>query len=396
MAHAAVAAAWWSVSASPAPALSDPPPSFDAATFDPLVRDGIGRGAFPGAALVVGRADTILFARGYGRLAWRPSASTVTADSTMYDLASLTKVLVTTTVLMILVDRGRVRLDDPVARYVPEFRGGSRDRITVRHLLTHTSGLRATLPLHRDARDSAEAFRMVLAAEPVAPVGARVIYSDLNAILLGEIAVRAAGAPLDRFAAREIFEPLGLRQLMFRPPRSARAHIAPTGVWRGHDVAGAVNDPNALRLGGVAGHAGAFGTAADVARLAQFMLREGRTTSGRRLVRAATVRLFTTRVVPPSPRSEARALGWQALPTGESVSSAGTLFGPRSYGHTGWTGTSLWIDPERDLFVVLLTNRAYAPRSRRSFTVLKEVRGHVADAAARANDRRVSGALVPR
>ncbi|MGH7568756.1 MAG: serine hydrolase domain-containing protein [Gemmatimonadales bacterium] len=362
--------------------------SFDAATFDPPVLEGIRRGAFPGAALVVGRRNTILFAKGYGRLVWAPGPP-VDPDSTLYDLASLTKVLATTTALMLLVERGQVRLDAPVATYVPEFAGPGTDAITVRRLLTHTSGLRATLPLLREAADSAAALRMVFAATPVVRPGARVIYSDVNAILLGEIVRRAAGEPLDRFAGREIFAPLGLRQTLFRPPARLRPRIAPTGVWRGRPVAGVVNDPSAAKLGGVAGHAGAFGTARDVARFAQFMLREGALADGTgRLLEASTIRLFITKAPESAVGPDSRALGWQTVPTDESVSSAGTLFGPRSYGHTGWTGTSLWIDPERDLFVVLLTNRAYAPRTRRSFSILKEVRGRVADAAARALDGR--------
>ncbi|MGH7700498.1 MAG: serine hydrolase domain-containing protein, partial [Gemmatimonadales bacterium] len=315
--------------------------SFSAQTFDPLVLDGIRRGAFPGAALVVGRRDTILFARGYGRVTWSASAPPVRPDSTLYDLASLTKVIATTTALMILVDHGALRLDAPVARYVPEFDGPGTDAITVRHLLTHTSGLRATLPLHREAPDSAAALGMLLAATPIRRPGTRVVYSDVNAMLLGEIVHRAAGEPLDRFAAREIARPLGL-ELLFRPPRRVHPRIAPTGRWRGRPVAGVVNDPNAARLGGVAGHAGAFGTALGVARFAQLMLRDGALPDGRRLVSAATVRLFTTRVPPPAAGQDSRALGWQAVPTDEDVSSAGTLFGPRSYGHTGWTGTSLW------------------------------------------------------
>ena len=170
--------------------------------------------------------------------------------------------------------------------------------------------------------------------------------------------------------------------------RSLARRVAPTGVWRGHPVAGVVNDQNAARLGGVAGHAGLFASAGDVARFAQFMLGEGALSGGPRLLRAETVRTFTTVAVKARRGASARTLGWEALPTGEDVSSAGTLFGPRSYGHTGWTGTSLWIDPERNLFVVLLTNRAYAPRARRPFTVLKDVRGRVADAAAKALDGR--------
>jgi len=289
---------------------------------------------------------------------------------------------------MLLVEGGTVRLDAPVATYIPEFHGAGTAGITVRQLLTHTSGLRATLPLHRDARDSADALRIVFAETPVVPPGRRVIYSDLNAILLGEIVRRASGEPLEVFATRRVLAPLGLAQTMFRPPARLRGRIAPTGVWHGHPVAGVVNDQNAVKLGGVAGHAGLFGTAADVARIAQLMLRGGVLSDGRRLLQAGTVRLFTTKAADFGGRTEARALGWQAMPTGEEVSSAGTLFGPGSYGHTGWTGTSLWIDPDRDLFVVLLTNRAYAPRARRPFTVLKAVRGRVADAAARASDGR--------
>ncbi|HXF95741.1 MAG TPA: serine hydrolase domain-containing protein [Gemmatimonadales bacterium] len=361
---------------------------FAAETFDPLVLDGIRRGAYPGAALVIGRRDTILFAKGYGRQTWSRGSDAVSPDSTLYDLASLTKVIATTTALMLLVDRGQVTLDAPVARYLPEFTAPGTDAITVRHLLTHTSGLRATLPLHREAPDSAAARAMLLAAAPIVRPGMRVVYSDVNAMLLGEVVARVAGEPLDRFAAREIFGPLGLEQTRFRPPRRLHPRIAPTGIWRGHPIRGVVNDPNAHRLGGVAGHAGAFSTALDVARFAQFMLRQGALPDGRPLVRSETVRLFTTRVEPPGPGQESRALGWQAVPTGETVPSAGTLFGPRSFGHTGWTGTSLWIDPDRDLFVVLLTNRAYAPRNRRSLSVVKEVRGRVADAAARALDAR--------
>jgi CubicO group peptidase (beta-lactamase class C family) len=366
-----------------------PPASFDAATFDPLVLDGIRRGAYPGAALVIGRRDTILFSKGYGRLTWSPRSVPADPDSTLWDLASLTKVVATTTAVMLLVERGRVELDAPVARYLPEFNGAGTRAITVRHLLTHTSGLRATLPLYRDARDSTEALRMVLASTPLVPPGTRMVYSDLNAILLGEIVRRAGwGGPLDVFAAHEIFVPLGLRQMVFRPSRRLARRIAPTGVWRGTPVAGTVNDANAAKLGGVAGHAGLFASANDVARFAQFMLGEGALQGGPRLLRAETVRAFTAVVVKARRGASARTLGWEAVPTGEDVSSAGTLFGPRSYGHTGWTGTSLWIDPDRNLFVVLLTNRTYAPRTRRPVAVLKEVRGRVADAAARTANAR--------
>jgi len=366
------------------------PAVFSAGVFDPLVEDGMRRGAYPGAALVVGRRDTILFAKGYGHLTWSASSAAVDPDSTMYDLASLTKVIATATSLMLLVERGQVRLDEPVSTYIAELKGPQTAPITVRQLLTHTSGLRADLPEPelKTIRDSAALMARVLRETPRVAPGTRVIYSDLNAILLGEVVRRVTGESLDAFVAREVFVPLGLHQTMFRPPSRLRGRIAPTGVWRGHPVAGIVNDGSAFRLRGVSGNAGVFSTAADVAQFAQFVLRGGTTRDGRRLLREETVRLFTSKATAFGARTEARALGWQAVPTGESVSSAGTLFGPRSYGHTGWTGTSLWIDPDRDLFVVLLTNRAYVPRARRPFTLLKQVRSGVADAAARASDAR--------
>ena len=365
-------------------------PAFNADTFDPLVADGIRRGVYPGAALVVGRRDTFLFAKGYGHLTWSATSRAVDPDSTLYDLASLTKVIATTTSLMLLVDRGQVRLDEPVSSYIGELNGPATARITVRQLLTHTSGLRADIPDPelKAIPDSATLMARVLRETPRVPPGTRVIYSDLNAILLGELVRRVAGEPLDAFVAREIFAPLGLHETMFRPPPRLRVRIAPTGVWRGHPVAGTVHDGSAFKLRGVSGNAGLFSTAADLARFARFVLRGGTTLDGRRLLREETVRSFTSKAVAFGAGTESRALGWQAVPTGESVSSAGTLFGPKSYGHTGWTGTSLWIDPDRDLFVVLLTNRVYAPRARRPFTLLKQVRGGVADAAARASDAR--------
>jgi beta-N-acetylhexosaminidase len=358
-------------------------PAFTAETFDPFVLDGIRKGVYPAATLVVGTRDSILFAKAYGRMP-------VSLDSTLWDVASLTKVIATTPALMLLVERGQVDLDAPVVRYIPEFNGRGTAAITVRHLLTHTSGLRGTLPL-RQAADSAAALGMVLTTTPIAPPGTRMVYSDLNAILLGEIVQRVTGLPLDAFAAREVHGPLGIAdQMLFRPPRRLERRIVPTGVWRGHPVAGVVNDPNALKLGGVAGHAGLFATAPALARFAQWMLGEGALPGGPRILKAETVRQFTRIAVPARRGTSARTLGWEALPTGEEVSSAGKLLGPRTYGHTGWTGTSLWIDPDRGIFVLLLTNRAYAQAAgaRGTFTGLKEVRGRVADAAARAADAR--------
>lgn len=363
---------------------------FDAATFDPVVLEGIRAGAYPGAALAVGNADSILYLKGYGHLTWSASSPGVDPDRTLYDLASVTKVVATTSALMVLVDRGRVRLDAPVATYVPEFNGAGTNVITVRQLLTHTSGLRADLTVDtiRGAADAAGLLRVVYAETPRIAVGSRVVYSDVNAVLLGEVVRRASGVPLDSFVAHEVFGPLGMGETGFHPGRAVLARTAPTGVWRGHPVAGVVNDPTAAKLGGMSGNAGVFSTAHDVARFAQFILRRGVSAAGTRIVRPATVDTFTTRSAWFGGRSEARALGWQAVPTGEEVSSAGTRFGVHSFGHTGWTGTSLWIDPDRGVFVVLLTNRAFQPRTRKPFTTLKRVRGRLADLAAEASDVR--------
>ena len=359
------------------------PPS---TTFDSAVLGGIQHGVYPGAVLVVGRHDTILFAKGYGHLTWSATSPAVSVDSTFWDVASLTKVVATTPALMLLVEQGKVVLDSPVVRYLFEFNSPGTSGITVRHLLTHTSGLRATLPL-REARDSAAALRMVLTTVPIAPPGTRMVYSDLNAILLGEIVRHVSGQTLDAFVTRAIYGPLGLdQQMLFRPSKHLVPRIAPTNLWRGHPIAGVVNDPSAGMLGGVSGNAGVFATARGLARFAQFMLNEGALPDHPRLLKRETVHQFTQIAVPARRGVSARTLGWEALPTGEETSSAGTLFGLHSYGHTGWTGTSLWIDPDRDLFVLLLTNRAYSPRVRGSFTKLKEVRGRVADAAARAID----------
>jgi len=363
---------------------------FDAATFDPVVLDGIRAGAYPGAALAVGTADSVLFMRGYGHLTWSAASPAVDPERTLYDLASVTKVVATTAALMVLVDRGRVRLDAAVATYVPEFNGAGTSAITVRQLLTHTSGLRADLTVDtiRGARDAAALLGVVYAETPRIPVGSRVVYSDVNAVLLGEVVRRASGVPLDSFVAHEVFTPLGMTQTGFHPARAVLSRTAPTGVWRGHPVAGVVNDPTAAKLGGMSGNAGVFSTARDVARFAQFMLRRGVNAGGARIVRAATVDTFITRAAWFGGKSEARALGWQAVPTGEEVSSAGTRFGVHSFGHTGWTGTSLWVDPDRGVFVVLLTNRAYQPRARKPFTTLKRVRGRLADLAVEASDAR--------
>ncbi len=344
------------------------------ASVDRAVQEGIARGVYPGAVVVVGRRDTVLLARGYGYLTWSAKSAVPQPDSTMYDLASLTKVVATTPAVMLLLEEGKVQLDRPVRDYLPDFQGAGKDRITVRQVLSHTSGLPAWRPFYRQARDPAALRRLVM-EEPLRwPPGDRVEYSDLNGMLMGWIVEAASGERLDRFARERVFEPSGMSQTGFLPPRAAWWRVAPVGVWRGTPVAGRVHDQNADRLGGVSGHAGLFSTGTDLARYAQILLRGGRTSACQPLFRPETVALFTR------PAARGRGLGWEMRDTA-TADNAGTRLSQRTFGHTGFTGTSIWIDPERDLFVILLTNRVYAPRVRRSITLLKAIRGRVADAA---------------
>jgi CubicO group peptidase (beta-lactamase class C family) len=342
--------------------------------IESAIRDGITRGVFPGAVVVVGRRDTVLLAQGYGRFTWAGASAVPRPDSTLYDLASLTKVVATTPAVMLLVDSGKVQLDRPVQDYLPDFQGPGKERVTVRQLLAHTSGLPAYRPFYRTARDGATLRRLVMEEPLLRAPGLRVEYSDLNGMLLGWIVEAASGERLDAFARRRIFAPVGMSETRFAPPRAVWRRTAPAGVWRGTPVAGRVHDQHADRLGGVAGHAGLFSTGLDLARYAQLLLRGGRTSLCTPLFRESTALEFTR------PAAKGRALGWE-MRDSTTADNTGTRLSAATYGHTGFTGTSLWIDPERDLFVILLTNRVYAPRARRSITELRAVRGRVADAA---------------
>jgi len=343
-------------------------------TIDRIVHRGITAGGFPGAAVIVGRRGAIVYEHGFGNLSWELLSNAVSTEESIYDLASLTKVVGTTTAAMVLFDEGRLNLDAPVSTYVPEFSGGLKDAVTVRMLLSHQSGLPAGRELWRKARSPDEARQLVLATKLAYKPGTGTIYSDLGADVLGWVVESAAGQPLDRFLHERVFLPLGMRSTGFRPADSLRLRIAPTEVTppRGYPLRGEVHDENAYALGGVAGHAGLFGTAADLAVFAQMMLNRGEY-DGVRIIADSTVRLFT------GPASRSRTLGWEMA---DGQHGAGDYFGEHAFGHTGYTGTSLWIDPDRELFVVILTNRVHAARVRRPSLVIADVRQDVADAAA--------------
>lgn len=351
------------------------------AAVDAAVRGGIQKGLYPGAVVVIGRRDTVLYAKGYGHLTWSRQSVSPHPDSTLWDLASITKVVGTASAVLRLVDAGKIALDTPVVRYLPRFVGPGKNAVTVRMLLDHTSGLPAYVPFYRLAH-SPEAVVERLYGEPLERTpGETAAYSDLNAMLLGLLLEEVAAKPLDQVVREEVLEPLGLTHTLYQPPRDARRWIAPTGRYRGYPIRGEVNDQNAARFGGVAGHAGLFSTGADLARFAQVWLRQGVGPNGR-WARAETIRVFLT----PSPRSGTRLLGWDG-PTldapADDPSVFGTMVSSAAYGHTGWTGTELWIDPTRDLFVVFLTNRSYDPRTRRSIDKLRIVRAQLSDAVGR-------------
>lgn len=349
------------------------PPSSDRfSDVDRLLDSYRERGAFPGGVLAVGNSNGLLHLHPFGRLAYDPDAPPVKAG-TLYDLASLTKVVATTTMAMILVDERRLKLDRPVHDFLPAFQGPDKDAVTVRHLLTHSSGLPATAPLFQEIRGKAAYVERIAAMDLTYPPGSKSVYSDLGIILLGEILEKTAGQPLDVFVRERVFLPLEMKHTGFRPPRPLWSRIAPTenDPWRGRMVQGEVHDENAFAMGGVAPHAGLFSTAGDLALFARMLLN-----GGGRIVSRQSLEMFTKKAgVPDSDR----AIGWDTKSA--EGSSAGTLFSANSFGHTGFTGTSIWIDPERRIFVVLLTNRVYPTREN---NLIREARPAVADAVVRA------------
>ncbi len=342
--------------------------------IDRVVQRGITAGGFPGAAVVVGRKGASVWHKGFGHLDWAKSSPAVSPSETIYDLASLTKVVGTTTAVMILYDEGLIGLDDPVSKYLPEFSGGLKDSVTVRLLLEHRSGLPPDRPLWRLASSPADARRIVLSTSLDYRPGTRYVYSDLGAMTLAFIVEQVTGQPLDGFLHDRVYAPLGMNHTLFRPADSLKDEVAPTEVTppRGYPLQGEVHDENAYALGGVAGHAGLFSTAQDLAVFAQMMLNGGEY-DGVRIVADSTIRLFTTRA------AGNRALGW-AMADGQWGS--GEFLSDQAYGHVGYTGTSLWIDPTRDMFVILLTNRVHAARARRPAKVIADVRADLSDAAA--------------
>jgi CubicO group peptidase (beta-lactamase class C family) len=363
-------------------------PRFPAAHFDDqehefrgafkMLEDAIETRALPGAAVAVVTSGRLVALKGFGHFTFEKHSTPVTVDS-IFDLASVSKVVATTAETMILYERGLLDLDVPVESVLTEFASDDKRRkeVTLRTLLAHSSGLPAYEKLYLRAKTREELLTACFAVPLKHPPGTHAEYSDIGFILLGLALERIAGESLDTFCQREIFGPLAMTHTTFNPPPSWKSQIVPTAydeTFRKRIIQGEVQDENASVLGGVAGHAGVFATASDLATFAHVLLN-----GGAPITRRETLRLFTQRQ--SSPPGTSRALGWD---TPSAPSQSGKYFSKSSFGHLGFTGTSLWIDPERQISVVLLTNRTWPDCSNQS---IKEVRPRFHDAVIEALGR---------
>ena len=322
---------------------------------DPVIHEAIHDQLIPGAVLVVGHDGRVIYRKAYGDRALEPRREAMTLD-TIFDLASLTKVIATTTAVMQLVERGKVRLNDAVAKYLPDFAQNGKEDVTVRQLLTHYSGLAPDLDLKIPWQGKETGYRMAFAETPQEPPGSEFTYSDINFIMLGALVERVSGETLDQYTARHIFAPLKMTHTRYVPPATWRAKIAPTQYDDNNVMLrGVVHDPTARRMGGVAGHAGLFSTADDLAKFAQALL-----DGGDGILSALSVTKMTSPEQPPS-AMVLRGFGWDI--DSPFSSNRGDLLPVGSFGHTGFTGTSLWIDPTTKTYIILMTNAVH-PRGK--------------------------------
>jgi len=323
----------------------------------PLVEAAIQAKKIPGAVVLIGHEGQVVYRNAFGERSLVPARRTMTAD-TIFDVASMTKVVATTTAVMQLVEQGKIVLSAPVSDYWPEFKQNGKELVTIRELMTHYSGLPPDLELKPAWTGYDTAMQMIVAAKLDAPPGTRFIYSDINFETLGEIVRRVSGEPLDVYCAEHIFKPLGMKDTLFEPPASLRGRIAPTQYEHGSSgpvLWGVVHDPTSRFMGGVAGHAGLFSTADDLSIFAQMLLNGG-TYNGARILSPLAIEKMTEPQTPPNVMV-LRGLGWDI--DSPFASNRGELFGVGSYGHTGYTGTSIWIDPVTKTYVILLANRVH-------------------------------------
>ncbi len=358
--------------------------------MDIAIHEAIAEGRCPGGVLWVEHQGAS-YHKAFGKRAVVPAEETMSED-TIFDAASLTKVVACTPAIMLLVERGQVKLEERVQTYIPEFAGDGKENVTVRQLMTHTSGLRPDVGLKPDWSGYDAALRLACAEKLSSRPGEKLVYSDTGPILLGEIVRRVSGQPLDQFLQKELHAPLAMNDTGFNPPSEKLPRIAPTEVEAGQPVRGVVHDPRARRMNGVAGHAGLFLTANDLARYARMLLNGGEL-DGVRIFKPETVKLMTS-VQTPGSIADRRGLGWD-IDSGFS-GPRGKVFPLGSFGHTGWTGTSIWLDPFSKTFVIFLANRNH-PTENGSVGVLRSRLGTLAaEAVADFNFAYVPGALAPR
>ena len=374
--QAAVACATAATPASAAPPATSSNQAAEA--IGAIVRDEIAAGHVPGAVVILGIGDKIVLRQAYGQRSLMPTVKPATID-TIYDAASLTKVMATSVAIMQLVERGQIDLDRPAATYWPAFAANGKGDITVRQLLTHYAALPAGIPT-RAWSGTEGAMDAIVALKPLAPAGTRFVYSDVDFIVLGEIVQRVSGQPLDAYAAKNIFQPLGMRDTGFQPSPAQRHRIAPADVEGGQLRWGEVQDPIAYRMGGVAGHAGAFTTADDLASFAQMML-----SGGKGVLKPGSIAAMTQPQSPPGGPA-LRGLGWD-IDSPYAVWLAPS-FSTQSYGHTGYTGTAIWIDPSTKSFLIVLSNRLHPDGKGNNLQMLRRI-STVAGAAARSGQSRV-------
>jgi CubicO group peptidase (beta-lactamase class C family) len=324
------------------------------APIDTIVNDEIRRGHVPGAVVVIGQQDTTVYRRAFGLRTTQPVSHAMT-DDTIFDLASLNKVIATTTAVLQLAERGRLSIESPASAYWPAFGSAGKSEITIRDLLTHYSGLRAGVDPTSRWSGYAGAMRLVVATRPAKPRGTEYLYSDQNFLVLGEVVRRVSGLSLEEYCERHIFAPLAMSATHFHVPRADAHRVAPTGAGRRAERQGIVHDPTARRMGGVAGHAGLFSTAADLETFARMLLAGGEL-NGARILSHESVAQMAARQSPLD-ATRHRGFGWDlAVPL---ASNRDELAPVGSYGHTGYTGTMIWIDPAAQAYVIVLSNRTY-------------------------------------
>jgi len=340
---------------------------FNFTKVDKLIHGAIKDSVFPGAVLLISKEGKTIYKNAYGNFTYNKKSSKVTLN-TIYDLASLTKVVATTTAAMICIDENLFHLNDKVIKYIPGFDNNGKENITIKNLLMHNSGLPAYKRFYKLYSTADEVIKDIYETKLIYKTGSKTVYSDLSMIVLAKVIEKVTGMPFDKFVKQKILNPLQMKNTFFNPPGSIKYKIAPTefdNYWRHRQLQGEVHDETASLLNGVSGNAGLFSSVGDLSNFLTMILNNG-TYKNRRIIKEETVKLFTTK----QPNSK-RALGWDIK--SPTKSSAGKLFSPRSFGHTGYTGTSMWVDPEKKLFVIFLTNRVYPTRENRKIIKFRPV-----------------------